>query len=84
MEKESKTTITIETEEIWIIKRQRFFTRSFCQECSRDVCLVQPQDAALLSFRDLDTIYSLMESKYFHLKYLNGKPLICLNSLCSI
>lgn len=82
--KEKQPTIVIETESIWIVKRKRIFIRSFCLECNREVCLIPPREAALLSFCDLDTVYSFMENRCVHIKYFNDKPLICLNSLCSI
>lgn len=80
-----RTTITIETDEIWVIRRRRFFIRSFCPTCNREVTMIPPAEAARLVCRDLKTIYSLMENDFFHLFYFNGeKPFICLNSLCSI
>lgn len=80
-----RMTITIETEEIWTIKRRRFFVRSFCKQCNREVSMIPPDEAALLACRDLNAIYSFMEKNCFHLSYFNdAKPLICLNSLCSI
>ena len=79
------TTITIETEEVWVIKRRRFVVQSFCRQCNRDVSMIQPDEAALLLCYDIDTIYSLIEGNHFHLLYFNNeKPLICLNSLCSV
>ena len=84
MEK-SRTTITIETDEIWIIKRPRHIIRGFCRQCNRDVSMIPPEEAALLSCRDISVIYSFMNENNFHILYFNGgKPLICLNSLCSI
>lgn len=79
------TKITVEENETWLIKRRRFFTRRFCPECGREVCMVPPDEAALLACRDVRSIYSFMEDDYFHVIYLEGvKPLICLISLCSI
>jgi hypothetical protein len=81
----SRSKITIETDEVWIIKRKRFFVRCYCPECEREVSMVPPDEAALLACRDIGSIYSSMERDQFHMFYYEGtKPLICLNSLCSL
>ncbi len=80
-----RTTITIETEEVWIIKRRRFVVQSFCRQCNREVSMIPPDEAALLLCHDINTIYSLIEGNRFHILYFNDvKPLICLNSLCTV
>ncbi len=79
-----RTTVTVETDEVWIIKRHRFFVHSFCLQCNREVSMIPPDDAALLSCRDIKTIYSLIEGNRFHISYFNNAPLICLNSLCAV
>ena len=83
MEK-SRSKITIETDEVWIIKRKRFFVRCYCHKCEREVSMVPPDEAALLACRDIGSIYMSMERDQFHIYYDETKPLICLNSLCSI
>jgi hypothetical protein len=81
-----RTTITIETEEVWIIKRRRrFVVQSFCRQCNRQVSMIPPEEAALLLCYDINTIYSFIEGNHFHVLYFNDeKPLICLKSLCSV
>lgn len=80
-----RTTITVEENETWLIRRRRYFTRRFCPRCGREVCMVPPDEAALLACRDVRSIYSFMETDDFHVIYVEGvKPLICLISLCSI
>jgi len=46
--------------------------------------MVPPDEAALLACRDIGSIYMSMERDQFHIYYDETKPLICLNSLCSI
>jgi hypothetical protein len=80
-----RTTITIETKETWIIKRRGFVVQSFCRQCDRLVSMIPPAEAAALLCHDLKTIYSFIEGEHFHVLYFNDeKPLICLNSLCSV
>jgi hypothetical protein len=80
-----RTTVTIEESETWMVRRRRFFTRRFCPTCGREVCMVPPDEAALLACRDVRSIYSFIEKDSFHVIYMEGvKPLICLISLCSI
>ena len=81
-----RTTVTIETKEVWIIKRRRrLVVQHFCRQCNRQVSMIPPEEAALLLCRDLNTIYSLIEGNHFHVLYLDDeKPFICLKSLCSV
>lgn len=78
------STITIETEEVWIIQRRRVLVRSFCRDCGRESSMVSPDEAARLAFRDVGSIRSSMENGVFHVFYVNdSQPMICLNSLCA-
>jgi hypothetical protein len=77
------TKILIETEEISIIKRKRFFVRAFCADCRREVSMFPPEEAAFLVCQDAEKIYFWMDAKKIHFRYLDGgKPFICLTSLC--
>jgi hypothetical protein len=80
-----RSTVTIETKEVWIIKRRTFVVQGFCHQCNRKISMVPPDEAARLLCYDISTIYSFIEGNHFHILYLNDeKPLICLNSLCSV
>lgn len=76
----------IETTETWVIRRPRFFIRSLCEQCGREVSLLVPEEAARLTCLELNTFYSLMENNHFHLQYFDSaaQPFVCLNSLCSV
>jgi hypothetical protein len=77
--------ITIETREIHIIKYRRSFLRAYCLQCQREVGMISPRDAALLSGKDLNTIDMLMQTEQFHWgSFDEGKSFICINSLCLI
>jgi hypothetical protein len=79
----TRTEVFIETSEILIIKRNRTFVRSWCEDCGREVSMLPPQEAALLTGYDVKTIYSMMENQHTHFCYLKSEtPYICLRSLC--
>lgn len=76
----------IETTETWVIKRPRYFVRSFCVQCNREVSLLVPEEAARLTCLELSKFYLLMERDCFHVHHFGEtmQPFVCLNSLCSI
>jgi hypothetical protein len=78
-----RTEVFIETSEIVIIKRNRTFIRTWCDECGRDIGMVTLSEAALLSGHDAKAIRSMMENQHIHFRYLKtDTPYICLKSLC--
>ena len=80
-----QTEFVIETTEIYLIKRQRHFVRAWCDECDRQVSLISPAEAALLTFQETDAIYSLIDERRVHFRLFGEKtPFVCLTSLCLI
>lgn len=80
-----RTCVTIETNEIWVVKQSRCLVRAWCEECRREVSLLPPSEAARLVCCELSAIYSAMARDCFHIQYFeDAKPLICLNSLCLV
>lgn len=79
------TEVVIETTEVYVVRRRRRFIRTFCEECGREVSLVPPSEAALLTFREPAAIYSLIDEKRVHFRLIEKNlPFICLPSLCLI
>lgn len=77
--------IFIETHEISIIKRKSVFVRAYCELCQREVSLFPPAKAAFLTCHKTEEIYSLMDANKIHYRYFNeGKPFVCLTSLCLV
>jgi hypothetical protein len=75
----------IETHEISVVKRRRFFVKAFCADCAKEVRMLPPSEAAFLVCQDTEEIYSLMDSKKLHFCLLsNGSPFVCLKSLSLI
>jgi hypothetical protein len=78
-----RTEFLIETREISIIKRRKIFFRAYCDYCQREVSMFPPDEAAFLVCQKTEEVYSLMNSKKIHFRYLKGgKPYVCLTSLC--
>jgi hypothetical protein len=78
-----RTKITIEDREVVIVRKRHYVVRGHCSRCGREVSMVTPRHAALLTFCDLETMSVLMQTGKVH-PFSNGteKPLVCLNSLC--
>lgn len=80
-----RTEVLIETSEIYIVRHRRHLVRAWCDECDREVSLVPPSEAALLTFRETGAIYSLIDERRVHFRFFGEKtPFVCLASLCLI
>ena len=80
-----RTEVVIETTEVYVIKHRRSFIRTWCEDCGREVSLIPPSEAALLTFQETEAIYTLMEENRVHFRLFgNQTPFICLTSLCLI
>lgn len=79
----TRTEVFIETSEILIIKRNRTFVRTWCEDCGREVSMLPLPEAALFSGHDVKEIYLMMENRHIHFYYPKSEtPRICLRSLC--
>ena len=78
-----RTEITIEDREILVVKRRHYVIREHCARCGFEVSMIAPSHAALLAFRDIETIYAWMRTGRVHLSSTrnSGKFFVCLNSL---
>jgi hypothetical protein len=80
-----QTEIVIETSEVYIVRHGRQRLRAWCRDCEREVSLITPGEAALLTFQDTGTILSMMAEKRIHFRLAAGKvPYVCLTSLCLV
>ena len=81
-----KATVTVETNQIWILRRSRF-CRAWCEECGREVDRVGLKEAAALSGKGLPSIHQLAlrdcgNTQGWHFAEVSdGSPLVCLESL---
>ena len=77
-----KTEVKIETHETWVIRRLKRTTDGWCQRCARQVVLVTPEEASLITDAGLRQIFRHIELAQFHfLESTSGGILICLPSL---
>lgn len=77
-----KTEVFIETNETYIIRQKRIFLRIWCDECQVKVSMLSPANAAYFACLEIDSIYSLIDTKQIHCRYVNSKtPIVCLRSL---
>ncbi len=76
------TEITIETEQVVVIRRQAEIIESWCDGCSAFVRMVTPEQAALLTHISARTTYRRVEAGELHFTETpEGTLLICLDSL---
>jgi len=85
MRRKKKTTIvTIEARERMTIRRGARQVTAWCDQCSADVPLVTPNEAAALAGTDARTIFRSVESGEVHfIETGKGALLICAQSLAS-
>ncbi len=76
------TEITIETEQVVVIRRQAEINERWCDGCSAIVRMVTPEQVALLTQISARTIYRRVEAGELHFTETpEGALLICLDSL---
>lgn len=76
-----RTRITIETEQVLIIRR-RGCTRRWCWECGRDVDMVELDQAGALTGVAHRRLRECARIEKWHLAAApDGSPLVCLDSL---
>jgi hypothetical protein len=76
-----RTRITIETEQVLIIRR-RSSTRHWCWECGRAVDMVDLEQAGALTGVALRRLRDCARTEKWHLAATaDGSPLVCLDSL---
>ena len=80
-----RTEVVIETREVYVFKQQRHLVRAWCEQCGREVSLIPPSEAALLTFQETEKIYSLIDKNRVHFQIFGEKtPFVCLTSLCLV
>jgi len=77
-----RTEITVETEEVWIIKRSRQAAPAWCSQCAATTWMIAPKQASLVSEQSLSAIRRQVTEGQLHFTETEeGQLLICLNSL---
>lgn len=82
MKTKSRTEITIETDEIMVLRHRIKVSRSWCAQCSEQTALVTADQAAVVAGVSSRTIYRWVEADKLHfMETPEGLLLICLNSI---
>jgi len=83
MRRKKKTTIvTFESRERTMIHRARQSLITWCDQCSAEVLMVTPNEAAFIAGTDARAIFRKVESGQIHfIESANGALLICKRSL---
>ena len=82
MTRKKRTEITVETERILVIRRRYRAVEAWCEECTEDVVMIRPDQAAAVSGRGLRMIFSDIERGALHfVEQPHGMVLVCLKSL---
>ena len=83
--KRKRTEVTIETDEIWIIRRPGSGFQAWCAECDKQTTMITTDEAALLTEQDGRDIYRQVESGLIHCaKMPEGMVLVCSNSIVKL
>lgn len=81
----SKTEITIETDRMFIIRRRRTLIQTWCAACFEVVKMAALEDAANLAGMRSREVYRAVEAGKLHfLETVEGRLLVCLNSLAIV
>ena len=74
--------ITVETDEVWVIRRPGRLVRAWCPTCGRQVGMVTPDEAAVVAGVSWRTMARWVEAEKVHFTETpDGLLLVCLNSL---
>ena len=80
--KRKRTELTIETDEIWIIRRPGSNCVARCPACRERTTMVSPEEAALLTGLDVRHIYRQVEAGLVHYSETPvGLLFVCSNSI---
>ena len=80
--KARRTEVTIETDEIWIIRRPAGGLVGMCPECEEQTTMMTPEEAAVLTKLSGQDIICHAECGLIHYATIpGGRVLVCFNSI---
>ena len=75
---------TIETHEVWVIRKPQETILSFCSDCGGEARMIEPAEAAKLARVSMRMIYRWVEEGRVHfIETPDGRLFICFDSLPS-
>ena len=82
MRKRSRTTVTVESSEVLVIRKPGGSVLAWCPGCAVETAMIRPEAAAVLTGLSTRTIYRRVEANRVHFaETTEGSLLVCLNSL---
>ena len=82
MRKKGRTTVTVESSEVLVIRKPGGSVFAWCPGCVAETVMIWPEAAAVLTGLSTRTIYRLVEADRIHFaETTEGLLLVCLNSL---
>jgi excisionase family DNA binding protein len=79
-----RTETTIESHEVWVIRRARRVSPEWCDLCAGQAGMLTPDEAALWKGVSTRTVYRWVEGGRLHFTEMaDGSLLICLASLAA-
>ena len=82
MRKRRRTTITVESSEVLVIRKPGGSILAWCPGCVAETVMIRPEAAAVLTGLSTRTIYRRVEAGRVHFaETTEGALLVCLNSL---
>ena len=80
-----RTEVTIETDEITIIRRSQEIAVPACRECAQAVVMITPEQAALITCTNVRAIYRALEAGRVHYAETpGGSLLVCPDSILKL
>jgi hypothetical protein len=77
-----RTVVTLETNRVLVFRRRGGPILAWCEACARQVQMLTPDEAAVLSHSSPRAIYRQMEAGKVHFtETADGRTYICLSSL---
>ena len=80
-----RTEVTIETDEITIIRSSQEIAAPTCRECAQAVGMITPEQAALITCINIRAIYRGLEAGWVHYAETpGGSLLVCTDSILKL
>lgn len=76
-----RTEVTVETDEITIIRSSQEFVSLACPECAESVVIITPEQAAMMTCTNIRTIYRWLELWVHYAETPGGSLLVCRDSI---
>ena len=85
MKRIRRTEVTVETDEVTIIRSSQEVFAPLCEECSEAVVMITPEQAAMTTWTSIRAIYRGLEAGWVHhAETPGGSLLVCPDSILKL